>query len=422
MNSTKIAPATMLCSILVFLGSLVPIQALAADPSEGAIDFLKHALEMPGTSLAGLADKGFARVPLSKADAATAREMVWRAHVDAVRRDRSQEFKERVLKEGNLSMPFAFKSFGDKPKTGRSLWISMHGGGEAPVELNDEQWENQKNLYTLGEGIYLAPRAPTDAWNMWSQAHIDRLFSRLIEDLIVLEGVDSDRVYVMGYSAGGDGVYQLAPRMADRWAAAAMMAGHPNGVSMLSVRNVPFALQVGGNDSAYDRNKIAVEYGAKLDDLQKHDPKGYVHAVKIWEGKPHWMDGEDKIALPWMANFTRDPVPSRIVWKQTGAPHERSYWLAVPPGTAKNDSLVIAQRDAQKVELAKLEGVTTLLVRFDERTADLDKPITITRAGTELYSGKAPRTIGTLIRTLVGYGDPKLMFDAEIKVELRPEK
>ena len=41
---------------------------------------------------------------------------------------------------------------------------------------------------------------------------------------------------VVGYSAGGDGVYQLAPRMADSWAAAAMMAGHPNGVSPLSLR------------------------------------------------------------------------------------------------------------------------------------------------------------------------------------------
>ena len=76
-----------------------------------------------------------------------------------------------------------------------------------------------------------------------------------------------------------------APRMADSWAAAAMMAGHPNGVSMLSLRNVPFALQVGGNDAAYNRNKVGKEYGEQLDKLQKDDPKGYEHFVKIHEGK-----------------------------------------------------------------------------------------------------------------------------------------
>ena len=73
-----------------------------------------------------------------------------------------------------------------------------------------QQWENQKKLYTLEEGIYLAPRSPTNTWNLWHEAHIDRLFGRLIEDLIVLEDVNPDRVYVLGYSAGGDGVYQLA--------------------------------------------------------------------------------------------------------------------------------------------------------------------------------------------------------------------
>ncbi|OWK40458.1 alpha/beta hydrolase [Fimbriiglobus ruber] len=358
---------------------------------------------------------------LTKADAATARELIWKAHAEAVRRDRAGELKDRKLADGKLSMPFAFKTFGEKPKTGRSLWISLHGGGGAPARVNDQQWENQKKLYTVPEGLYLAPRAPTNTWDLWHTAHIDRLFGRLIEDLIVLEDVDPDRVYVLGYSAGGDGVYQIAPRMADRWAGAAMMAGHPNGVSPLSLRNVPFALQVGGNDAAYDRNKVAAEYGKKLDELQKDDPKGYTHFVKVHEGKGHWMDLEDKAALPWMAKFTRDPIPARVVWKQTGTPHERSYWLAVPPGTAKLDTLVVAEKNGQSVDVSKAEGVSTLLVRFDARTADLDKPVTITRAGKSLYTGVPPRTAGTLIRTLVGYGDPKLMFDAEVKVDLPSE-
>lgn len=150
--------------------------------------------------------------------------------------------------------------------------------------------------------------------------------------MIALEHVNPDRVYLLGYSAGGDGVYQLAPRLADRWAAAAMLAGHPNGVSLLSLRNVPFALQVGANDSAYNRNKVAQEYGDQLAKLRKDDPGGYEHFVKIYPGKGHWMDREDKAALPWMAGFTRNPVPGRVVWKQTGVPHPCSYWLAVPPG------------------------------------------------------------------------------------------
>jgi hypothetical protein len=330
--------------------------------------------------------------------------------------------KNLVIKDGKLEMPFAFKTFGKKPDGGRSLFISLHGGGGAPKQVNDGQWENQKKLYTVDEGIYLAPRAPTNTWNLWHEAHIDRMFARLIEDLIVFEDVNPNRVYVLGYSAGGDGVYKIAPRMADHWAAAAMMAGHPNGVSLLSLRNVPFALQVGGDDSAFNRNKVGREYGEQLDKLQKDDPKGYEHFVKIHEGKGHWMNLEDKAALPWMAKFTRNPTPEKVVWKQTDVPHDRSYWLAVPTAEAKNDSLVIATRAGQVIDIATAEKVSKLLVRFDDRMADLDKPVEVKHVGKVLYSGVAARTIATLTKTLAGRGDPGLVFDAEVEVTLPAAK
>ena len=386
--------------------------------SASALKELRAALDAKPKSLAELADKGFARIPLTKEDAAAARELLWEAHAALIKKERAEEMKNKVITDGNLVMPFYYKTFGQKPKEGWSLYISLHGGGGAPARVNDQQWENQKKLYTIEEGIYLAPRAPTNTWNLWHEAHIDRMFARLIEDLIVFEGVNPNRVYVLGYSAGGDGVYQLAPRMADHWAAAAMMAGHPNGVSMLSLRNVPFALQVGGSDSAYNRNKVGKEYGELLEKLRKDDPKGYEHFVKIHEGKPHWMGGEDKVALPWMAKFTRQPAPERVVWKQTGAVHDRSYWLAVPAKEAKGDSLVIASRAGQTVDITAAEKVSQLRVRLDDRMVDLDKPIEVKRGDKSLFKGIAPRTVVTMLKTLVGRGDPGLVFDAEVEVKL----
>jgi poly(3-hydroxybutyrate) depolymerase len=397
-----------------------PLSAATPDSARSAkaLKDLNAALEAQPKSLAELADKSFAGVPLTKDDAAAAKALLWKYHVALVQKERKAEVKDRLLKDGKLEMPFYLKTFGEKPKTGWSLWISLHGGGGAPKNVNDSQWENQKKLYTLDEGIYLVPRAPTNTWNLWHEAHIDRQFGRLIEDLIALEDVNPDRVYVFGYSAGGDGVYQLGPRMADYWAGAAMMAGHPNGVSMLSLRNVPFALQVGGNDSAYNRNKVAKEYGDTLDKLQKDDPKGYEHFVKIHEGKGHWMNLEDKAALPWMAKFSRNSVPDRIVWKQTGTPHDRSYWLAVPTKEATGDSLVIAKREGQIVEITTAEKVSKLLVRFDDRMLDLDKPVEVTLSGKSLYKGDLTRTVGVLVKTLDGRGDPKLTFAAEVEVAI----
>ena len=126
-----------------------------------------------------------------------------------------------------------------------------------------------------------------------------------------------------------------------------------------------------------------------MDELRKGDPDGYEHFVKIHEGKGHWMNLEDKAALPWMAKFTRNPVPARVVWKQTGTPHDRSYWLAVPAGQGKVGTLVTAKRDGQAVEVTAAEGVGKLLVRLDDRMADLDKPVTVTHAGSPHFSPPA---------------------------------
>ena len=411
-----------IAAVCGFLVLTAPLPAAEAEPSVTAVKELRAAVAANPAAPADLADRPFARVPLTKADAAAARELVWQTHAARIRTDRADEVKDRLIRDGKLEMRFVTKTFGAKPAGGRSLWISMHGGGNAAKRVNDGQWENQKKLYTVEEGVYLAPRAPTDTWNLWHEPHIDRMFGRLIEDLVVFEDVNPNRVYLLGYSAGGDGVYQLAPRMADRWAAAAMMAGHPNGVSLLSLRNVPFALQVGAIDSAYNRNKVAREYGEQLDMLRKADPQGYAHLVKVHEGKGHWMDLEDKAALPWMAKFTRNPVPERVVWKQTGQPHDRSYWLAVPPSEAKGATLVVAARSGQTIDLSTVEGVATVVVRLDDRLADLDRPVEVRHAGKALYAGPAPRTIAVMLKTLAGRGDPSLIFDAEVSVAVPAAK
>ena len=266
--------------------------------------------------------------------------------------------KQKIISLDGKTMKFDYLVFGEMPEGGRSLYISMHGGGGAPAQVNDGQWRNQMRLYNPKEGIYLCPRAPTNTWNLWHQGHIDPMFDRLIENLIVFKKVNPEKVYLMGYSAGGDGVYQLAPRMCDRFAAAAMMAGHPNESTPKGLRNLPFALQVGENDKSYRRNKIAASWGNELTKLQEKDPKGYIHFIKIHEGKGHWMNLEDSIAVPWMAKYTRSRIPNHIVWQQDDVTHKRSYWLSLPKDQIKARQLITASRKNQRIDIHDIAAVS----------------------------------------------------------------
>ncbi|MBS0260574.1 MAG: nuclear transport factor 2 family protein [Planctomycetes bacterium] len=364
-----------------------------------------------------LARQEFARVPLTKAEAARAEKLLWQDHAAYVRKTRAAEMAAHVLTEGDLQMPFNIKVFGEKPERGRSLFIAMHGGGNAPKEINDQAWANYSRYYQFEEGVYVNPRAPTNTWNMWHQDHIDRLFSRLIENLIVFEDVDPDRVYLMGYSAGGDGVYQLAPRMADRFAAAQMAAGHPNETSPLGLRNLPFTIHMGANDSAYNRNKVAADWDKLLGDLHQQDPGGYEYLVKLHPNKGHGMDREERVAIPWMAKFTRRRFPERIVWKQDDVQHDRFYWLAVPPKSAGDRAEVVADRRGQKFQI-QATGVKRLIIRVNDEMIDFDQPVTVTSDGKELFSGKVLRNLAILSATLADYGDPRMVFSGEVTVDL----
>ena len=383
---------------------------------QAALRALGRYLEQPKNERAELVDQDFSQVPLSRSASEKAKQLLWNDHVENIKRDRSDEMKAGEIALNDLRMPFFYRTFGEKPKDGRSLYISMHGGGGAPPQVNDGQWENQKRLYTLPEGVYLVPRAPTNTWNLWHQGHIDGMFDRLIENMIVFEGVNPDKVYLMGYSAGGDGVYQLAPRMADRFAAAAMMAGHPNETSPLGLRNLAFTLHMGGKDAAYKRNQIAAEWKTKLSDLRKNDPDGYEHWVQIYPENGHWMDRKDASAIPWMAKYRRNRYPNRVVWKQDDVRHDRFYWLAVDNEDVNGRPLVIAAINNQSVNVEQSE-VERLTIRLTDEMMNLDEPIDLTWGGVSLSNIKAERTISTLAKTLSERGEQEGMFSAEFQIQ-----
>jgi hypothetical protein len=251
-----------------------------------------------------------------------------------------------------------------------------------------------------------------------AQYHVDSLFSLFIQLADVFEGINTNRVYLTGYSAGGDGTYQLAPRMADRLAAAAMMAGHPNDASPVSLRNLPFALHMGALDEAYSRNQVAAGWGSMLDELQKNDPDGYVHDVQIHEGLGHWMARRDTVAIEWMAQFDRNPYPQKIVWNQNGKLHSRFYWLGLPGESIENKAVLVVSRNGQEIHIEQADHVKNLLIYLNDEMVDLNRKVRVHYNGKVLYDAIPERTISAIWESLSGRNDPEQLFFSQIEVSL----
>ncbi|MBO7619441.1 MAG: hypothetical protein J6T06_02930, partial [Victivallales bacterium] len=201
-------------------------------------------------------------LPFDKIDAF--KKDCWSQYLKKITEDpqRQKEMAESAIPYKDSVMKFALYQIGDEPEGGYPLYIALHGGGGTAPEVNDSQWEHMKIYYrsSVKCGIYVATRGVTNTWNLHCVDNSYPLYDRLIENCIAFKHVNPNRVYVLGYSAGGDGVYQIGSRMSDRFAAANMSAGHPNGISVNNLANLPFLLQLGSNDGAYDRNKQAVQY------------------------------------------------------------------------------------------------------------------------------------------------------------------
>ena len=404
--------------ILPFILGLVSISCAAKqpvktekNPETSAVSLTNPQLKEPaGSPLAS-------KTSLSAVEASLyARELsdAWKA---AVKEQSARQFEEKELHIGENTMRIWWTTYGSKPADGRSLYISLHGGGGAPASLNDSQWDNQKRLYTPAEGVYLAPRAITNTWDLHFVPEADAFYEAIIRYAVTELEVNPNKVYIMGYYAGGDGVWRLAPRMADHWAAASMMAGHPGDVRLEGLRNTPFMIWCGGEDSAYNRNKECEARIKEMDSLQEADPEGYIHEGHIVAGKPHWMDGEDRAAVPWMARYTRNPYPARVVWVQGDVMKDAFYWLGVPLSQAdKGKELVVSVKD--NVITIEKSDYSQVTVYLNDTLADLDKPVKILGGGKVLFEGPVPRSPKTMLSTLNARGDLSYIFPAQVEVTL----
>ncbi len=355
-----------------------------------------------------------AEISFSQEDAQRVIQESFKKQATAMKEATAAEMKAKVISYKQFKMPYDYITYGEEPEGGHSLYISLHGGGGAPAHVNDGQWRNQIKLYKPKEGIYIAPRAATNTWNLWHQGHIDPMFDTLIDRFIAHHGVNPNRVYVLGYSAGGDGVYQLAPRMADRWAGAAMMAGHPGDAKPHNLLNLPYFIQCGGKDAAYKRNELCAEWGKMLDKLAKENPGHYPHKWIVHQNYGHWMKLDCKQALPWMAKNTRDPWAKKLNWYQDNVLHNRFSWLA--NDAPKAGDLVTAEVNGQTITLTT-ENVKKLTLRLNDKLVNLDKKIIVKDgSGKELFKGKVKRSAETITKSLSERLDVSSVATAELEV------
>ena len=379
-----------------------------------------------------------------------ARETLWEQYLEEIRADetRKAEVENLVMEYGEVSMKYGLQERGTADENGYPLYIALHGGGSSDTpDLNDSQWTQMAMYYNkkVENGIYVNPRGIRDTWDTHGNPESYPLYDRLIENMIAFYNVDPNRVYLLGFSAGGDGVYMITPRMTDRFAAANMSAGHPNGVNLTNLYNMPIQLQVGMLDTAYNRHTVTAEYDAVLNGLTETYGSGYMHSTLIHVQYAHnfydnkslkqqviadpaaWLASGDTTsveanpcAIDYLNQYTRTALPERVIWDFTTRAELREvdsfYWLRASKEV--NEGVIVASYNKEEnsitIEENTANGPVTVLISND--MLDVFSPITVhTAAGSKEVTVELDYEL--LKSTTYERGDKNYQFVASIVIE-----
>lgn len=386
-------------------------------------------------------------------DIENARKYIWHEYLNQVKNDKTriEEVENRSMTFDDATMKYGFFVKGEPDESGYPLFIALHGGGQSDTpDLNDSQWVHMTTYYqnSVEHGIYVNPRGVRDTWDCHFNPESYPLYDRLIENMIAFYDVDPNRVYLTGFSAGGDGVYAIVSKMPDRFASANMSAGHPNGLPLWNLYNMPLQLQVGENDTAYERNTVTAQYGKLLDEYQAELGGGYIHNTYVHQGQGHnfrdnsvenqtvmadsaaWLDSGDSSvtetdtnAIRLIEQYVRNPLPERVVWdlsqraeKRTG---ESFYWLQADSRIMEGKIIVSYDKETNSinVEECSITGEVTFLLNND--MLDLFAPITVnTPAGSNTITVTPDYDL--LYETTMERGDCNYQFAAKITFPFEP--
>ena len=260
---------------------------------------------------------------------------MWNSVKGELKKDkaRNEEMNKKEINcQNNQKLRFYEKVYGKPSSSGWCLFICLHGGGQSSAKTNDDQWRNiipfENGGFKQGT-IAVAPRGITNTWNLHFVNESFPAITRLIEDYIIFRDVDPNKVYLMGFSAGGDGTYSLSERIPHLLAACSPQAGHPNGINTVNLCNLPTYFAAGEKDTSFQRNQICVDYYKKVLAQNGKYCGNYIAKVEVVAGSGHsfqcwkiprnsFFNGANKAsqsndtAFTFMYSYTRNPNPKGI--------------------------------------------------------------------------------------------------------------
>ena len=291
------------------------------------------------------------------------------------------------------------------------LLVYLSGGGGLAVDgVNTAE-----DVVAGTDYVVLYPQAGDYWWTPEIRSRVDTLLSEVLHEF----NVDTNRIYIAGFSNGGTGALDYAQLWPQRFAAVVslMGAGQCNPQVAAGLKNltqIPTLFVHGEKDP---RIEVACSRDT-FDALKRLNPK-IEPVLHILEKREHdiTLNQDDGLTLPFLSGKTRDPFPRKFAatWEDLSFP--RRYWVEVlekGSGPAEVDARILADN---RIEVTA-HGVKRVRVLLRPELLTSPSPITVFLNKRIVFEGDFKSDCNILSESSLGIGDPMLGYEQALDFEV----
>jgi poly(3-hydroxybutyrate) depolymerase len=312
-----------------------------------------------------------------------------------------------------------------------ALFVGLHGGGVGAGDASSSRGMYAEALTARGWlGIF--PEVLEKTERGWTDSGTEEWVLSLIDRAIDTFEIDPANVFLGGHSMGGYGSWVIGADHPDRFAALLPSAGAPSFVMNRSrgtihvqkgvipnLRNTPMCVFQSTDDPKVgpEANQAAVR------DLEAARERwGGFADFEYWEvaDRGHGLpEGGSEALLAKIEGYSRNAVPTHLVWQPRVDWKEQFYWL-LWEGGAEVKGTVIAEVDRVRgsvdVRLERTQG-KGLCVLLSEALVDMEREVTVFVNGIKAFEGVPQPDFATWVRGRA-LRDPGRAYSARIPLHL----
>jgi predicted esterase len=301
------------------------------------------------------------------------------------------------------------------------LFIALHGGGKGVGHWNEAARTWVKRIsQRLKNFIFFAPTVLQKNYAEWAGNPTEEAYVKEVIKAIKRSfNVDTNRVYMAGYSMGAYGTWHIGGHQADIFAGLCsgaggmlILRGEPWGDGIIAnLMHTPIISLHGSTDrpapvwSDQKANEI-------MNGLAKKHKGCYKHKYIEYPGG-HQAAGQGlNTALDWIFKFKRNPYPKKVIWEPKRKFNRYFYWLKV--NEPKIGQRIEAEIKGNTIKLTTENLDSGFSVFLNDKLLDLKKPVIVKINGETKFNGVVSPSVSAIVESAAEKIDSEMWFCARI--------